>query len=115
MMAHNTVFMHVPLWVQVWGLPFDLMTEEIATNIGSELGTVLMVDSKPFEFDQARFLRIRINISLNQPLRQGSLVTNLEGDSFVKAFKYERLVGHCYACGRLSHEKKNYALHDPSP
>lgn len=91
------------------------MTKEIATDIRLELGTMLMVDSKPFEFDQARFLRICINIPLNQPLRRGSPVTNLEGDSFVMAFKYERLVGLCYACGHLGHEKKNYTLHDPNP
>ena len=73
-----------------------------------------MVDSKPFESDQARFLRIRINIPLNQPLWRGSPVTNPEGDRFVVAFKYERLVGLCYACGHLGHEKKNCTLHDPT-
>lgn len=109
MMAHNVVFTHVPLWFQVWGLPFNLKTEEAATDIGSELGTVLMVDSKPFEFDQARFLRICINIPLNQPLRRGSPITNPEGDTFVVAFKYERLVGLCYACGHLGREKKTIA------
>ena len=115
MAAHNIAFTHVPLWVQVWGLPFDLMTEETARDIGSVLGTVLMVDSKPFESDQARFLRIRISIPLNQPLRRGSPITNPEGDRFVVAFKYERSVGLCYACGHLGHERKNYTLHDPNP
>ena len=51
MAVHNMVFMHVPLWVQVWGLPFDLMTEETTKDIGIELGTVLMVDNKPFKSD----------------------------------------------------------------
>ena len=87
--------------VQVWGLPFNLMTEEIARDIGSEFGIVLMVDSKPFESDQARFLRIRISIPLNQPLQHGSPVTIPKGDRFMVAFKYERLLGLCYACGHL--------------
>lgn len=113
--AHNMVFTHVPLWVQVWGLPFDLMTEETFRDIRSELGTMLMVKSKPIESDQARFLQIRINIPLNQPLRRESPVTNPEGDRFVVAFKYERLVGLCYTCRHLGHEKKNCTLHDPSP
>ena len=31
------------------------------------------------------------------------------------AFKYERLVGLCYACGHLGNEKKNCTLYDPRP
>lgn len=68
MTAHNIAFTHVPLWVQVWGLPFDLMTKEIARDIRSELGTMIMVDSKPFKSDQARFLCIRIDTPQDQPL-----------------------------------------------
>ena len=90
------------------------MTEETFRDIRSELGTMLMVKSKPIESDQARFLQIHINIPLNQPLRRGSPVTNPEGDRFVVAFKYERLVGLCYTCRHLGHEKKNYTLHDPA-
>ena len=108
MTVHNIIFTHVLLWFQVWGLPFNLMTEETARGIGSNLGTVIMVDSKPFESDQARFLHIRINTPLNQPFLQGSSVINPEGDRFVVAFKYERLMGLCLACGHLGHKKKHY-------
>ena len=64
------------------------------------------MDSKALTTNQARFLRIRVEIPLNKPLRQGSLVISSEGDKALVAFKYERLVGLCYRCGMLGHEEK---------
>ena len=64
------------------------------------------VDSKALTADQARFLRIRVEIPLNKPLRRGSRVISSEGDKALVAFKYERLVGLCYRCGTLGHEEK---------
>ena len=39
---------------------------------------------------------------------------NPEGDSFVVAFNYERLVGLCFACGCLGHEMKQCTVHQPA-
>ena len=64
------------------------------------------VDSKALTVDQARFLRIRVEIPLNKPLQRGSPVISPEGDKALVAFKYERLVRLCYRCGMLGHEEK---------
>uniref|UniRef100_A0A7N2RBF7 DUF4283 domain-containing protein n=1 Tax=Quercus lobata TaxID=97700 RepID=A0A7N2RBF7_QUELO len=37
----NILFSHSPFWVQVWGLPFELMSKEVGKNIGGKLGEVL--------------------------------------------------------------------------
>ncbi|XP_030958845.1 uncharacterized protein LOC115980765 [Quercus lobata] len=34
----NISFTHSPLWIQVWGLPFESMTEEVGKDLGSKLG-----------------------------------------------------------------------------
>ena len=68
MTSRPVTFTHLPFWVQVWGLPFDLMTEEAGHDIGRGLGKVIEVDSKAFKADQARFLRIRAEIPLDKPL-----------------------------------------------
>ena len=73
-------FSSMPMWVQVWGLPFDLLLEEVGRDIGSGLGEVLEVDLKAFSSDQARFIRVRVELPLDKPLRRGGVVVSPEGD-----------------------------------
>lgn len=56
MMARMVTFTHCFVWVQVWGLPFDLFSEEVGYDIGMGIGWVVEVDCKGFTSDQARFL-----------------------------------------------------------
>ena len=107
-MTENSVtFMHLPIWVEVWGLPFDLFNEEVGTDIGKGLGCVVDIDSKSITSDQARFLQIRVGIPLDKPIRRGSKIQGPEGDTVWIAFKYERLIGLCFNCGRLGHVAKH--------
>ena len=62
-------FTSMPMWVQVWDLPFDLLLEEVGMDIGSGLGEVLKIDLKAFSFDQARFIKVRVELLLDKPLR----------------------------------------------
>ena len=68
MTPRSVKFTTVPIWVQVWGLPFDLINEDVGRDIGSGLGRVVAVDSKALMTNQARFLKIRVEIPLNKPL-----------------------------------------------
>ncbi|KAK9989295.1 hypothetical protein SO802_029534 [Lithocarpus litseifolius] len=76
MTPRNVCFTHIPLWVQVWGLPFELLNEEVAQDIRKGLGTVVDIDNTAFYSDQARFLCICVDIPL------------------------------CFTCGKLGHEMK---------
>ena len=114
MTAQNITFPVVSLWVQVWGVPFELFNEEAVRDIGGGIGIVIVVDDKPFSLEQARFLRIRVEIPLTQPLRQDGPVVNLEGECSWVLFKYERIVGLCFSCGRFGHEKKACPYQSPS-
>lgn len=106
MTAHNIEFSSISLWVQFWGLPFDLLNAEAARDIGQSLGRVLEIDNTAFSTEQARFLRVRVEVPLAQPLRRRGPVVSPEGDRSWVAFKYERIVGLCFACGRLGHEMR---------
>lgn len=106
MAARSVTFTHMPIWVQVWGLPFDLITEEAVQDIRQALGKVIEVDCKALKTDQARFLRIKVEVPLEKPLRRGGPGVSPEGDEARVAFRYERLVGWCFAYGRVGHDVK---------
>ena len=72
-------FLKQPFWIQVWGLPFNLINEEVGNDIGRSIGELVEVDCKAFNLDQSRFLRIRVEVPLNKPLRQEGLMISLKG------------------------------------
>nr|XP_023885756.1 uncharacterized protein LOC111997857 [Quercus suber] len=110
MTVRTVNFTHLPMWVQVWGLPFDLTIEEDGHDIGQGLGRVIKVDCKGIKTDQARFLRIRVEVPLDRPLQRGGPIVSPEGNEAKVAFRYERLVGWCFACGRIGHDMKECEL-----
>ena len=80
MTAFSVNFQTVPMWVQVWGLPFDLINKEVGIDIGQGIGRVIEVDWKAIASDQARFLRVRVDVPLDKPIRRGAPVLSPEGD-----------------------------------
>ena len=106
MMANTVTFISIPLWVQVWGLPFDLFSEEACRDIGGGLGKVVEIGTKALSSEQARFVRVRVEIPLDKPLQRSGVVVNPEGDKVRVGFRYECLVGFCYQCGKIGHEAK---------
>ena len=95
----------------MWGPPFDLMNKEAGWEISKGLGHAVEVDKKTFLSDQARFIRIRVELPLEKQIQRGGWVANPEDDQVRVGFKYKRLVGWCYQCGRFGHEMKDC----PSP
>uniref|UniRef100_A0A7N2KTF6 CCHC-type domain-containing protein n=1 Tax=Quercus lobata TaxID=97700 RepID=A0A7N2KTF6_QUELO len=106
MNASTINFTHCPLWVQVWGLPFELFSEDVAMDIGKGIGKLVEVDCQGVAADQAKFLRIRGEIPLDKPLQRGSKIKGPDGEVVWVAFKYERLISFCFRCGILGHEVK---------
>ncbi|XP_075645234.1 uncharacterized protein At4g02000-like [Castanea sativa] len=89
--AANICFTHAPFWIQVWGLPFEYMSEEAGKDIGSRLGKVIEVDKRSLQAKQAKSLRIRVEIPIDKPLCRGANITNVEGERVWINFNYERL------------------------
>ena len=87
-------------------MPCDLINEEAGQDIGQGLGTFIDVDCKASKSNQARFLRVCVEIPLDKPLWRGGPVVSPEGDEVRVAFRYKRLVGWCFTCGRIGHELK---------
>ena len=46
LIAKTVHIMSLSMWVQVWGLPFDLINEEAGLDIGWGIGSMVEVDYK---------------------------------------------------------------------
>ena len=91
MSAANVVLDRVSLWVQIWGAPFDMVSPQIAIDIGGRIGTVKEVEKQRSNDSQSLFMRVRVSISVSKPLRRGCFISDSDGNRTWLNFKYERL------------------------
>ena len=77
-------------------LPLRHMNKTTAEAIGKTLGTVEQVDSSSIGECQGRYLRVRIQIDITQPLCRGRMVNISEAEPEWVAFQYEKLPIFCY-------------------
>ena len=102
----NISFTHSPFWVQIWGLPFEHMSLDVGKEIDSKLGTFMEVDRHSWQSDQAKFMRVHMELEIDKPLRRGAYIVSSEEERLWLTFKYERLPTVCFICGKLGHDKK---------
>nr|GMC47110.1 uncharacterized protein LOC108221766 [Ipomoea batatas] len=78
----------------------------IAEQIGNSLGTFVKSDPNNFEGNWYSYLRIRLSIDVNFPLRNKMKIKKKGTDRAWILFKYERLATFCYFCSMLGHSAK---------
>lgn len=49
------------------------------------------------------YMRIRVELDTDQPLKKGKKIMLGTGEAKVVNFKYERLQIFCFICGKLGH------------
>ncbi|KAL0015047.1 hypothetical protein SO802_002116 [Lithocarpus litseifolius] len=86
MSAKNVVLEHASLWIQIWGVPFDMMATKLAMEIGNKMGVVEDVERRRRTDEQNLFLRVKRH--------------------WVD-YKYETLPIFCPFCGVLGHDLKH--------
>ena len=85
-----------------------MMIEKIGKEIGSNLRIFMVVDTRSWKLEQSKFMRIKVNLPLEKPLRRCGKVASLEGESFCIQFWYERLPVFCFRCGVIGHDERHY-------
>lgn len=98
-------FKSIEFWVQVWGLPFQFITPVIGESIGNKMGEFLGVDGRALAAERGKFIRIRVRLPLNRPIKRGSNIVLGQGNRCWVDYKYERLNSFCFYCGFLGHEE----------
>lgn len=90
----------VEFWVQIYGLPLELVAEDNARLIGSMLGMILELDNVD---EHQSFIRLKINFPSSKPLEPSFNYFQEDGGSVWIGFKYERLSSFCSHCGLMDH------------
>ena len=62
------------------------MSEEVGKEIGIKLGKVIEVDKQSRQDNQAKFMRIRVELCIEKPLRRGGHIANGDGERFGTSF-----------------------------
>ncbi|KAE9445553.1 hypothetical protein C3L33_22549, partial [Rhododendron williamsianum] len=74
MKADQVSFHSISFWVQLWGLPFEFVNPIIGEIIGKRIGSFHAVDDRKVVGERGRFLRVRVGVPIDKPLKHGSYV-----------------------------------------
>ncbi|KAE8733137.1 hypothetical protein F3Y22_tig00001509pilonHSYRG00030 [Hibiscus syriacus] len=92
------------VWVRIYNLPFGSMTRSMGMALGGCIGSVMVVDIRLVGGNLGEFLRVRVEIDINQPLRRCVFLdSGKSGKPCVCPLKYEHLPKFCYKCGIIVH------------
>ncbi|KAL5851494.1 hypothetical protein ACOSQ3_006612 [Xanthoceras sorbifolium] len=97
-------FRWAKFWVQVHNVPLMCMTRNVGLALGKNIGQVREIDVEASGDCLGKFLRIRVAIDIQKPLKR-VLQVKLEGMMEEKTLllKYERLPEYCFCCRLLGH------------
>jgi hypothetical protein len=98
-------FNHVPIWVQLWGLPQHCKTKSMGESLGSLMGKV--ESSEVYEYPGKKvIIKIKVHIDVQKPIPSGIHVGNPNDGSCWIDFRYEKLPLVCFKCGLVGHVEK---------
>lgn len=110
--VNEIVFDRLEIWVRILNLPLGWMNRTKGSKAMSLIGNVLKMDVDGDGKASGAFLRARVAIDVDKPVRRGVLL-RMKRDEEPKWFQaqYEKLPFICFSCGKLGHSE----LECPTP
>jgi hypothetical protein len=104
--ASEIVFDRMELWVRILNLPLGWMNQTRGLRAMSLIGRVLKMDVDSDGKASGAFLRARVAIEIDKPVRRGVLLrmSKSEEPKWFQA-QYEKLPYYCFACGVIGHSE----------
>jgi len=102
--ASSIVFDKVEMWVRILDLLLGWMNREKGARVMDMIGKVVSMDVDSDGKASGAFLRARVSIEIDRPIRRGIFLRLKRGEE-PKWFKvqYEKLPYICFSCGKLGH------------
>lgn len=94
--------------IGAWKLKNQVEVQDLRKNLFLfKFTTERFEEMDPREFcHTGRFMRIKVTMNLQNPLKRGTVIKFKEKDKRVH-FKYERFPTFCFVCGRIGHQLKD--------
>lgn len=104
--ASEIVFDRMEIWARIHNLSLGWMNQQQGSRAMSLIGTVIKMDVDADGKASGAFLRARVAIEIDKPLRRGVLLrmSRLEEPKWF-AVQYEKLPFFCYGCGIMGHSE----------
>ncbi|KAL5736787.1 hypothetical protein ACOSQ2_031575 [Xanthoceras sorbifolium] len=97
-------FSKADFWIQIHNVPLLCMTRNIGLQLGAKIGKVKDMDVGASGDCTGKFLRVRVEVDVCQPLKRG-LRIRLEDSEEEQTLllRYERMPEFCFECGLIGH------------
>jgi hypothetical protein len=103
----DMVFNKLKVWARIFNLPFGYMHKRWGAVIASSLsveGSVPVVDCDDSGQCWGSFMRVRVEVDVNKPLRRGVKVfSQRKNTTDWFDVQYEQLPHYCFSCGVIGH------------
>jgi len=97
-------FSHMEMWVHILNLPLGWMNEKRGTRAAELIGEVVKIDTGADGKISGEFVRARVAIDIEKPLRRGVLLkTDRTKLPDWYEIQYEKLPFFCFSCALLGH------------
>ncbi|XP_062102829.1 uncharacterized protein LOC133812993 [Humulus lupulus] len=94
------------MWVQVHDLHPEFMSERIVRDLGNFIGTFVKSDENNFIGVWREYLRIRVTVDIDVPLKRRKKLKKKAGVECWANFKYEFVPTFCFICGIIGHSER---------
>lgn len=94
------------IWVQLHGMSSSFMSQRVVTDIGNYIGLYIEGDVNNFQGVWREFLRVRVSIALDVPIKRRMKLKKSESNWCWVNFKYERMPTFCFICGMIGHAER---------
>lgn len=85
------------------------MTEKIITEIDNYIRTFVESCSTNFTDVWTKYMRVRVSVKINKPLKRKMKVRKSGAEWFWITFKYENFPTFYFICGIMGHSDKFYS------